>query len=421
MAPLFRPESLQSRAQAWLGRPVVISRIPIIAFATFSIVFVVAIALFVTFADYTRRVRVSGIILPHDGLTRVAAPQSGWITDLRVEEGEQVRRGDVLYTLSIDVTTALGATQGAVSDILAHKRTELTQMLERDTRMRALDKQATKARLSDLQRELPQIDEQLRLLEATVSEFSDFAERQKDLMERGIAVSAEYEQRLRAFYAERAQLPALSREKVQAESRLNDLQAELAAFDLQSEAQAADIRRQILDIDQQISESEARREVAVTAPRDGTVTGIITLAGQTVTAGTPLLTIVPDNRPLVAQLLAPGSAIGFLREGMPVLLRYQAFPYQKFGQYPGEVTVISRANLGPEGIGELRGDSQDAPVLYRVTVQPQQPYVNAYGRTEELQAGMEVEAHLLVETRPLYQWVLEPIYGLRGAVSGGES
>lgn len=418
MAPLFRPESLQSRAQAWLGRPVVISRIPIIAFALFSITFVLAMAFFVSFADYTRRVRVSGMILPQDGLTRVTAPQSGWVTGLRVSEGQQVRRGDVLYTLSIDVTTALGATQDAVSAILSDKREELTQTLERDTRMRALEKQAIRARLADLEREIPQIDDQLRLLETTVAEFSGFADRQRDLLARGVAVSAEYEQRLRAFYAERAQLPALRRERLQAESRLNDLQAELAAFDLQTQAQAADTRRQILDIDQQISESEARRELAVTAPRDGTVTGIITLAGQTVAAGTPLLTIVPQNRPLVAQLLAPGSAIGFVREGMPVLLRYQAFPYQKFGQYPGRVTVISRANLGPEGLGELR-PGQDAPVLYRVTVQPDLPHVNAYGERQDLQAGMEVEAHLLVETRPLYQWIFEPLYGLRGAISGG--
>ena len=419
MAPLFRPESLHARAQAWLGRPVVISRIPIVAFALFSIAFVVAMVLFVTFADYTRRVRVGGMILPQDGLTRVTAPQSGWVTELRVGEGQQVRRGDVLYTLSIDVTTALGPTQDAVSEILAGKRVELTRTLERDRRMRALEKRAIQARLADLQREIPQIDEQLQWLEATVREFSGFAERQKDLLARGVAVSAEYEQRLRVFYAERAQLPALRRERVQAESRVNDLQAQIAAFDLQSQAQAAEIRRQILDIDQQISESEARREVAVTAPRDGTVTGIITLAGQTVTAGAPLLTIVPQNRPLVAQLLAPGSAIGFVREGMPVLLRYRAFPYQKFGQYPGEVTVISRASLGPEGLGELRRDNQDAPVLYRVTVQPRLPHVNAYGQAQPLQAGMEVEAHLLVETRPLYQWILEPLYGLRGAVSGG--
>lgn len=419
MAPLFRPESLQSRAQAWLGRPVVISRIPIMAFAVFSVTFVAALILFVTFADYTRRVRVGGLILPQEGLTRVAAPQPGWITDLRVDEGQQVRRGDVLYTLSIDVTTALGATQGAVSDILSAQRDELVRMLERATHMRALEKRTIQTRLSDLEREIPQIDEQLRLLDATIAEFSDFAARQKDLMERGIAVSAEYETRLRAFYAERAQLPALRRDKVQTESRLNDLRAEIAAFDLQTEAQTTEIRRQILDIDQQISESEARREVAVTAPRDGTVTGIITLAGQTVGAGTPLLTIVPGNRPLVAQLLAPGSSIGFVREGMPVLLRYQAFPYQKFGQYLGRVTVISRANLGPDGMGELRTDSQNAPVLYRVTVQPDLPHVNAYGRTEMLQAGMEVEAHLLVETRPLYQWILEPIYGLRGAIAGG--
>jgi len=38
----------------------------------------------------------------------------------------------------------------------------------------------------------------------------------------------------------------------------------------------------------------------------------------------------------------------------------------------------------------------------------------AYGQAEPLRAGMGVEADLLLDTRPLYQWLLEPIYSLRG-------
>lgn len=123
---------------------------------------------------------------------------------------------------------------------------------------------------------------------------------------------------------------------------------------------------------------------------------------------------------MVVQLLAPTNAIGFVREGSSVLLRYQAFPYQKFGQYPGTVSLISRATLRPEEVAQLNAgdvDAQRSPSLYRITVEPKQPFVTAYGREQALQAGMQVEAHVLAETRPLYQWLLEPIYGLRGSVA----
>ncbi len=116
------------------------------------------------------------------------------------------------------------------------------------------------------------------------------------------------------------------------------------------------------------------------------------------------------------QLLADSRAIGFIKEGAPVLLRYTAFPYQKFGQYSGSVTNVSRVTLRQ---GEANADAMAAQIKqsqaqYRITVQPDSSNVIAYGKPEQLRAGMSVEAHLLLDTRPLYQWILEPLYSLRG-------
>ena len=129
------------------------------------------------------------------------------------------------------------------------------------------------------------------------------------------------------------------------------------------------------------------------------------------------LTVVPSDQSLVAQLLAPSEVIGFLRAGAPVLVRYQAFPYQKFGQQPGRVAAVSRAALNVADVSALGAvaDGGDGPV-YRITVQPASQAVPAYGRSEPLQAGMQVEAHVLVDRRPLYQWLLEPLFSLRGTL-----
>lgn len=386
----------------------------------FSLAFVMAAILFLIFGEYTRRVRVSGVVLPIDGLTRLVAPQAGWVTALKVKEGENVRRGDILYTLSIDSTTALGNTQDAVAEVLREKLEELQAASARQLELDSVEKKTLQDQLSDFEREIIQVDAQVKLLEEFTATMKEFAERQSQLVSRGVSISRDYESRLQAYNSQRSQLETLRRDYIQLAARLTESRNQLAGFDLQAAAKSAEIRRQLLDIEQQISESEAKRELQITAPRDGAVTGIITLAGQTVGPGTPLLTIVPKDRPLVIQLLAPSNAIGFVREGSNVLLRYQAFPYQKFGQYPGAVSMISRATLRPEEVAQLNAgdvDPQRSPSLYRITVRPEQPFVTAYGREEELQAGMQVEAHVLAETRPLYQWVLEPIYGLRGSVA----
>jgi membrane fusion protein len=210
-------------------------------------------------------------------------------------------------------------------------------------------------------------------------------------------------------------LAGLRRERLQLAAEATGLEHDLAGFDLAAAGRLAEIRRQVIDTEQALSESEAKRELTVRAPRDGTVTGILARPGQTVGLGDPLLTILPTGEPLVAELLAPSEAIGFLRVGAPVLLRYQAFPWQKFGQHSGRVAMISRAALAADDLGQLAPEAEDGQ-LYRVTVTPDAQTVTAYGQPEPLQAGMRVEAHVLVDTRPLYQWVLEPVLSLRGAL-----
>lgn len=417
-SPLFRAESLAARRQSWLGRPAVLNTIPTAIFAWFSVAFAFAVVLFLIFGEYTRRIRVTGVILPIDGLTRIVAPQSGWVAELKVREGARVLQGDVLYRVSIDSTTTLGNTQDAITNVLRDGLEELRSAFFRQGALDAIEKQSLVTQKSGLTREIAQLEKQIRLGEEFTGQMADFAERQQRLISKGISVSREYEARLQALNSQRSQLASLRREHVQLSSRFNQLENQLSGFDLTAQARKADIRRQILAAEQQLSENEAKRELLITAPRDGKVTGITSLAGQTVVAGTPLLTIVPEDRPLVAQLLAPSNAIGFIREGTQVLLRYEAFPYQKFGQYPGRVSLISRANLSPEEVAQFnvgKLDPQAAPTLYRITVQPDTAQVMAYGRREALQAGMQVEAHLLMETRPLYQWVLEPLYSLGGS------
>ena len=66
-----------------------------------------------------------------------------------------------------------------------------------------------------------------------------------------------------------------------------------------------------------------------------------------------MLKIVPQHATMQAELLAPSSAVGFIHEGERVLLRYSAFPYQKFGEYWGTVVSVSRAALSPGGGREL--------------------------------------------------------------------
>lgn len=99
-----------------------------------------------------------------------------------------------------------------------------------------------------------------------------------------------------------------------------------------------------------------------------------------------------------------------------MLLRYQAYPYQKFGHQKGRVAQISRSALSASELGTLRASVQSQEPLYRVTVTLAHQAVTAYGKAEALKPGMLLEADILGEQRRLIEWIFEPLYSIKGRV-----
>src|SRR5690606_8675474 len=120
-----------------------------------------------------------------------------------------------------------------------------------------------------------------------------------------------------------------------------------AGLALRQENQLAQLERALAEISQELIENEARRSAVVVAPSNGTATAVLAQTGQTVNADRPLLSLVPEDVDLQAELYAPSRAVGFISAGDPVRLRFDAYPYQKFGHHQGIVKSVARTALQP--------------------------------------------------------------------------
>jgi membrane fusion protein len=237
--------------------------------------------------------------------------------------------------------------------------------------------------------------------------------------------------RLQQVHAElvdqRARLAASERSRLTAVRERMNIEAERADLPLKMGRDTATLDRSMAQLEQERAEAEARREIVVVAPHDGTVTAIHAVVGAKADTGTPLLSIVPPASRLEAHLYAPSRAIGFVHPGQRVLLRYQAYPYQRFGHYEGVVAAVSRAALSPTelpaqlaGLTSLTGVAAGAAAepIYRITVSLASQTVTAYGAEVPLQPGMTLEADVALERRRLFEWVLDPLYAVTGRQRG---
>lgn len=78
------------------------------------------------------------------------------------------------------------------------------------------------------------------------------------------------------------------------------------------------------------------------APQAGIVKDLATHTAGTVAApGTILMTLVPVNEPLVAEVWVSNDDVGFVRQGQPVKLKLMTFQFQKYGMVQGKVRQVS--------------------------------------------------------------------------------
>jgi membrane fusion protein len=412
---LFRPESLRARETAWLGRPAIRLGLPVTLSTVSSAVLAAALAVLVAVGTYTRRVDLDGVVLPRSGLISISAPNAGWIDQLTVHEGESVSQGAVLYTIDVDTSIKHGGTQQVIIDALTVQRTMLADEIERRKTMAALTEQQLRQKTENLKAQLNQLGDQIQMQEAFNEQLQGGYVQFLALFQKHNLPASEMDARQQAWMAAQSALQQLKGSKLRLGADLNDTEYQLAIDPTTARNDIDALKSKVSNLDQELANSEAHHAIEIRAPRAGVVTAIAALPGQVVGTGSRMLTIVPENDARVAEFLAPSSAVGFISGGQRVLLRYSSFPYQKFGQYAGTVESVSRAALSGDEVQKLQtkeSATRQAGPYYRVTVQPDRQWVDVFGHQQRLPADMQVRAFVLLDRRPLYEWILEPLYSV---------
>ncbi|MFZ1415488.1 MAG: HlyD family efflux transporter periplasmic adaptor subunit [Defluviicoccus sp.] len=418
-APLFRPQALAERRSRWLGTVLLAPQISHTLFAVFAALAASAVLALLFFAEFTRTARISGWLMPDQGLLRIVAPLQGVISQLHVKEGAQVRKGQSLLVFSAELQSeAVGATREEIVRHLIRRRDSVIAERALQHRLHLQEIADLKTRIETLTEEQHSLERERDLQRDRVALAEETERRQRRLRAEGVVPVQRLEQAQKERIDESVNLRGIERTWVSLQGSRLTLEGELRNLPLKYEAMVADMERSIATLEQQLAETEAQRQLVILAPQDGTVTALQAETGSSVNTSVPLLAIVPAGSKLEAQLFSPSRAIGFVQPGQRVLLRYQSFPYQKFGHYEGVVASVSRSAISPAeltqqlaGLTSLVGTSEP---VYRISVALASQTVTAYGKPVPLHPGMQLEADILIERRRLIEWVLDPLFSLTG-------
>jgi membrane fusion protein len=412
MSQLFREEALKHKSERLLGE-VIIAQPPALSVLTLLITLSVSLALlFLISNDYTRRENALGYLVPTKGVVAIYPTQPGLLSELYVNEGDVVEQGQALFKIQID--------QRRTSDNYLSEQL-IQELQEQKTRLResvVLEQKNLATQLERQDNYIEQLNAEIRSFNSllrTQTRQGDLAlnayDRAKELAGRGMLSRSDMDNIEKAYLDNQQQTKNLQLNLSDKQFELQQARIDRDTYIISNQKAISDIENRLSDLNRQIASTQVEQYNVVHAPIAGNVTALIPNLGQRLDTGIPAFSLLPQDSQLEAHLYVPTRAIGFVVVGQNVNLRYDAFPYQRFGLYQGIITQVSNAVL-------TRNESPAALAIneptYKIVVRLNAQQVKAYGEKVPLRPGILLSADIELDKRSLLEWLLDPLYSLQG-------
>lgn len=412
MNKLFRKEAQEHRHNRLEG-DVSLIQPPIFFHLMLLILVVVLVALvFLSLGEYARKERVSGVITPDAGLLRIKALQTGVVSEILVNEGEYVEAGTPLLRIASTKHSkhAIELNQ-YLSNQYAFQLGILNQQLNRQQEEYKLELEKLNLQTQSIKRNITELETHSEIFKQRLTLNKKIVKQVGTLKGSGYISDLELQRQRDSLLSLEQQELSFKIQRLSLVNELQLLEKQIAQLPLQQKSQLSQLLSQKTDLQIQISSIEQKRLGELRAPTSGVVSGLTTTVGASVFLNQSLLSILPQNSVMQAVVYIPTSAFGFIDIGQEVKLRYHAFPYEKFGIFKGVVKGLSQSVILPS---EMDSPDLIQQPAYRAIVDLNGQYIQAYGKSIPLRAGMQLDADIIIEERSLLRWLFDPIFSIKG-------
>jgi hemolysin D len=380
-----------------------------------------------------------GKLVPQSYVKIVQPAESGIVKEILVREGDSVRAGQVLMRMD---TLLTDADANSVQSDLQGKRLALRRIdaeladapfhsqagdsahlaAAAQAQYRA-DRAAFEAALAEERSRLAKARQDLAAALEVEHKFSailpHYREQEKafeklgrDGFANGVLVSDKRRERI-----EKEQELATQSHMIES-ARAGVRQSEMKLVQIDSDyrrqlhVERGEAQRAVDQLSQELAKQTHRKELMeLKATQDSVVKDLATHSiGTVVQPGTVLLTLVPRNESLRAEVWLSNDDIGFVKEGQTVRMKFAAFPFQKYGMVQGRVEHIGADAVDAAQEGAPAAAPGATPrSTYKALVALDASALEADGTRFPLSAGMQANAEILLGTRTVIEYLLSPM------------
>ncbi|MDK6847587.1 HlyD family secretion protein [Klebsiella quasipneumoniae] len=421
---LYRKEAVEYKRHHWKGKALLLAGLPSWLVLSLSALFLTALVCALIFCKFTQRVDVKGevITLPHS--INVFAPQQGFIVKQFVKIGDVVKKNQPLYEIDVSRSTTSGNVSAAQIEVINEKIANSDNIIKKleDNKNQTLS--ALNAQLKTTTDSLKETNRMLVNTQAGLKKMHDNLSSYDKYLNNGLITKDQYNYQHSLYFQQQSAYQSLVSQKMQLESQITQLNSDRITKAADFDNQISSQYNQSNDYKNQLVESNANGNIIVKSTSDGRIESLSATQGQTVDNGSSLAQIKPTgNVEYYLVLWLPNNTIPYLRTGDTINIRYDAFPSDKFGQFPGEIVSISSMPASRQEMSEYTNvnnavNQQQELALYKAIVKIKDKQFEYDGKKLSLSNGLKAQAVVFLKERPLYMWMFTPVYKITQSVSG---
>jgi len=417
------------------------ARLPRAVMYTVGVLFIILL-LWAFFGKLDIIASAEGRLVPETYIKIVQPSDAGIVQEILVKEGEQVQQGQVLMRMDTRLAEADAKTIGndlalrslqlrridaeLAGTALVRKRddpNDLFRQIEsqyRDRRLSYTDalEQAQEA-LNKSQHEYDSAREVLTKLQQITPILKQQADSYADMGKDGyvpqmtvLDKQRDYLEKSQDLRAQQSTVASLEAAVNQARKQIDQITSKYRS-DLQNERVEAEGQHRKLEQDW-LKQEHKSGLLELKAPQSGIVKDIAThTIGTVVSPGTVLLSIVPENEPLVAEIMIKNDDVGFVYPQQKVKVKLAAYPFAEYGMLEGVVTRIqadSDSDTQTRDQPQSKDKQQFAPPsVYKAIISLSSQVLEAEGKKLKLVPGMQVVAEINQGDRTVMKYLLSPV------------
>lgn len=388
-----------------------------------SFLFLICLILTLIFCNYTQRIDVKGevITLPHS--INVFAPQQGFVIKIHVAVGDIVEKGTPLYEIDVSRSTINGNVNETMTAVITEKIKNANEIINKILKNKTETLDALNIQIKQYELTLQETDKMLKNAGDGLKKMKDNLSSYDKYLKEGLITKDQYNYQHSLYFQQQSTYQSLVSQKMQIASQLTQLNSDKIIKGADFDNQISTQKNQINDYKNQRVESTANGNVVVKATAAGKIESVSVTAGQMVDKGSSLAQIKPTgNVEYYLILWLPNNSIPYINPGDTVNIRYDAFPSDKFGQFPGKVVSISSVPASRQEMSEytnaITNPNQQELALYKATIKIEKTNFIYRNKVLKLSNGLKAQAIVFLEERPLYMWMFTPFYKINQSVSG---